>query len=383
MRVTSCMAFWLAITACAAEHTAPLLVRAARGEPVERTPVWMMRQAGRHMHAYRDLCAFHPTFRERSETASLSTTISLQPYHAYGVDGVIIFSDILTPLPAMGVDFSVSESGAIAVVPIRDAARLSAMEAHAFEPASALPFVGETLRALRQELANTEAAVIGFVGGPFTLATFLLEGSTGTTTDFARTRSMLREDPDLVHRLLALLSERLVEYAVHQHECGAQLVQVFDSFAGWLEPDDFEAWAAPYQRAVVREIKRRCPDCPTILYMAPLGCSRGGAYVEKLAASGADVVGIDHTVQLGAARQALDAAGHAAVTLQGNLDAALLRDGPEERIVAETERLLRCADGRGKHIMNLGHGIDPGTPEAHAAAFVRTVRHFRSEYTPM
>lgn len=331
------------------------------------------------MQVYRELCVKHPSFRERSETTELSFEISMQPYRAYGVDGVIVFSDILTPLPAMGVDFSVHESGSITVVPIRDEGRLAALEAQPFEPAGALPFVGETLRALRRELAHTDAAVIGFVGGPFTLATFLLEGCIGTTTDFARTRSMLREEPDLCHRILALLSERLVEYAVHQHECGAQLVQVFDSFAGWLQPDDFEAWAAPYQRAVVREIKRRCPDCPTILYMAPLGCSRGGAYVEQLAASGADVVGIDHTVQLSAVRRRLDEAGHAAVTLQGNLDPALLRDGPEERIVAETQSLLRAVapgSGAARHIVNLGHGIDPATPEAHAAAFVRTVKAF-------
>jgi uroporphyrinogen decarboxylase len=262
----------------------------------------------------------------------------------------------------------------------------------AFDPAIALPFVGEALKNLRQELEGSNAAVIGFIGMPFTILTYLVEGRTGTIDEFAATRKMMQDDPLLLKDILEMLADRLVEYAVYQANAGAQIIQLFDSWAGWLGPDLFDQFAFPHQLKVVRQLKRRIPNVPLIIYMAPLSQSRGGAYLEKLAATGVDVVRIDYTINLEEARRRLDAAGFGHVTLQGNLEPAILRNGPPERIVEKTENILRAAaeqqqnagDTSSKsalpfrrHIMNLGHGIDKTTSENHAALFVKTTQHFQ------
>jgi len=360
------------------EEQAPLLVRAARGEEVERTPVWMMRQAGRHMAAYRALVSKYPTFRERSETPEVSLEVSLQPWKAYGVDGVILFSDILTPLPAMGVDFAISEAGGITIEPIRTRDAFKRMTEHGpFEPGKAVPFVGEVLGQLREAVKGSGAAVLGFVGLPFTLGTYLIEGATGTKTGFAEMRKLREEDPELTRDILALLAKNIAEYALYQVDAGAQVIQVFDSWAGHLTPDEFDEWAAPFQRQVVGAIKAARPDTPVIIYMAPDTHSKEGALITKLAASGANVVSVDHTLPISAALELLDEAGYESVGLQGNLDPAILAEGSEEEIVAAAQDILKKMAGR-PHIMNLGHGIEPTTPEPSANLFVKTVQEWRN-----
>eukprot|EP00308_Calcidiscus_leptoporus_P016833 CAMPEP_0119376914 /NCGR_PEP_ID=MMETSP1334-20130426/42114_1 /TAXON_ID=127549 /ORGANISM="Calcidiscus leptoporus, Strain RCC1130" /LENGTH=378 /DNA_ID=CAMNT_0007395645 /DNA_START=93 /DNA_END=1229 /DNA_ORIENTATION=- len=354
----------------------PLLLRAARGETVERTPVWMMRQAGRHMQVYRDLVQKYPTFRERSEIAEASLEISLQPYKAYKTDGVILFSDILTPLPAMGVDFQISEAGGISIEPIRtreDFCRMT--EAGPFEPERKCAFVGEVLTKLRAELQGTGATLLGFVGLPFTLGTYLIEGATGLKTGFAEMRALRERDPQLTHEILGLLADRIAQYAAYQVDAGAQVIQVFDSWAGHLPPDEFDEWAAPYQKRVVQAIKDARPEVPVIIYMAPDTYSKAGALIERLASSGVDVVSVDHTVEIDEARRRLDAAGYEHVGLQGNLDPAILRDGTPEEIVAKTQEILSKA-GNTAHVMNLGHGIEATTPEPSAALFIQTVQEY-------
>jgi len=354
----------------------PLLLRAARGETVERTPVWMMRQAGRHMACYRALVAEYPTFRERSETPEVSLEVSLQPWRAYGVDGVILFSDILTPLPAMGVDFSISEAGGISIEPIRTREAFERMTNHgAFDPAKDVPFVGEVLGKLRKEVAASGATVLGFVGLPFTLGTYLIEGATGTKNNFAEIRALRESDPELVHDILSLLAKNIADYAVYQIGAGAQVIQIFDSWAGHLEPEEFDTWAAPYQKAVVEGIKARHPEVPIIVYMAPDTHSRGGALLERLAKSGADVISLDHTIEIGEAKKRLADAGYPDIGVQGNLDPELLRDGTPEAIKEATEKILAAAGNTG-HVMNLGHGIEATTPEPNAAFFVDTVHAF-------
>lgn len=356
--------------------TEPILLRAARGEQVERTPVWMMRQAGRHMAAYRALVAKYPTFRERSEIPEVSLEVSLQPWRAYGVDGVILFSDILTPLPAMGIDFSISEAGGIAIDPIRSREAFKRMTDNGpFDPATQVPFVAEVLGKLRKAVAGSGATVLGFVGLPFTLGSYLVEGATGTKNGFANFRALRESDPELCSDILNLLAQHISDYAIYQIDAGAQVIQVFDSWAGHLEPDEFDQWAAPYQKRVVSAIKERRPDVPVIIYMAPDTHSREGQLLERLAASGADVISVDHTIDLGAARQRLAAAGYEGIGLQGNLDPEILRDGPPEAIVSRTEEILKMAGDTG-HVMNLGHGIEATTPEPYADLFVKTVQGY-------
>ena len=366
--------------------TDPLLLRCARGEPVERPPVWMMRQAGRHMQAYRDLCVTHPTFRERSENAAVATEITLQPWRRYGVDGVILFSDILTPLPAMGVEFEISErklaAGAadpgagnpIALSPLRTEADVARFASAEFDPAADLAFVGETLANCRRAVEGSGATVLGFVGAPFTIASYLVEGGTGARSGFAATRTMREESPELLHSILDALAERIGQYLLYQIDSGAQVVQCFDSWAGHLDGDDYDTWAAPYLTRVVETVKRERPGVPVIVYVAPAEHSRGGALLDRLAATGADLVGVDHTTDLASARATLAARG---VGTQGNLDPKLLRDGPIDEIERAVAELLEAARSDGTatpHIVNLGHGILSETPEPHAEAFIRAVQ---------
>jgi len=331
------------------------------------------------MAAYRQLVATYPTFRERSETPEVSKEVSLQPWRAYGVDGVILFSDILTPLPAMGVDFAISESGGITIDPIRDRESFKRMTEHGpFQPEKEVPFVGEVLGQLRKEVASSGAAVLGFVGLPFTLGTYLVEGATGTKTGFAEFRALRESDPELCRDILTLLAKNILQYAIYQIDSGAQLVQVFDSWAGHLTPEEFDEWAMPYQKIVVEGIKAQRPGTPVIIYMAPDTHSKGGALLERLASTGVDMISVDHTIDIAEAKKRLANAGYPNIGIQGNLDPKILRDGPPDKIVERTKEILSAAGNTG-HIMNLGHGIEATTPQPYAALFVDTVHEYQHE----
>merc|ERR1712060_635798 len=262
----------------------PLLVRAAKGEKVERVPVWMMRQAGRYMKCYRDLVERHPSFRERSENTDLSVEISLQPWKAFRPDGVILFSDILTPLTGMNVPFDIIKGqGPVIHDPIRDWEALKAVRP--LDPAAAMPYVGETLKILRNEVGN-DAAVLGFVGAPYTLASYIIEG--GTTKNYTQTKKMAFSEPKLLHALLDTLTSSITDYVRYQADSGAQTVQLFDSWAGRLSPVDFEAFSKPYLEKIIREVKKTHPDLPIILYI-----SDSGGLIERMATTGADIISLD------------------------------------------------------------------------------------------
>ncbi|MFL0734750.1 MAG: uroporphyrinogen decarboxylase, partial [Prochlorococcus sp.] len=324
---------------------------------VERTPVWMMRQAGRYMKVYRDLRDRYPSFRERSENPDLSYEISMQPFEAFQPDGVILFSDILTPLPGMGIDFDIVESkGPLIQEPIRSLSQIEAL--HPLEPNETMPFVGEVLGRLRESVGN-KAAVLGFVGAPWTLAAYVVEGK--SSKNYAVIKAMAFQQPDLLHRLLNHFAESIATYLRYQIDAGAQVVQMFDSWAGQLSPIDYDTFAAPYQKRVVELVKATHPDTPMILYI-----SGSAGVLERMGSTGVDIVSLDWTVDMadGCARLPKH------LGVQGNVDPGLLFGTPEairERIVDA----VRKAKGR-RHILNLGHGILPGTPEDNARVFFET-----------
>ncbi len=340
---------------------APLLLRAARGEEVPRPPVWMMRQAGRYMKVYQSLAKRHPSFRERSEVPELSIEISLQPWTAFRPDGVILFSDILTPLPGMGVPFDIPDRGPVIDPPLRTRADIEAV--HEIDSERTAPFVRETLQALRKEVGN-EAAVLGFVGAPYTLATYCIEG--GSSKSYTEIKKMAYTEPELLHSLLKKFANNIADYAIFQIDAGAQALQMFDSWAGQLAPMDYELFAAPYQRMVVEKVKAARPDVPFILYI-----SQGGALLERMAATGVDIVSVDWTVDMAEARARLGDK----VMVQGNLDSAVLL-GSKDVIRERTLDVINKA-GRTGHIMNLGHGVMPMTPEENVAHYFETVQQFR------
>lgn len=350
----------------------PLLIRAARGERTERVPVWMMRQAGRHIKEYRDLCKKHPTFRERSETPDVAVEVSLQPWRNYRTDGCILFSDILTPLPGMGVEFDIDEKVGPVVTPMRTYDDVKKMRL--IDPPAAAPFVAEALRTLREEV-TPETAVLGFVGCPYTLATYLVEGK--TSKEYLEIKKMAFTEPKLLHAILRNLAESIAEYALYQIENGAQLIQIFDSWAGHLSPRDYDEFAAPYQKMILDKIKEKYPSVPTVTYI-----KHSGALIERMAATGVDVVSLDWTVDMAEGRERI-AAGRAGAGLagpggvQGNLDPGVLF-GDFATIKERAEEIIRKAGPTG-HVMNLGHGIEAATPEENAAYFIETVRNFRHE----
>ncbi|KAE8683756.1 Uroporphyrinogen decarboxylase [Hibiscus syriacus] len=231
----------------------PLLVKAARGDPVSRPPAWMMRQAGRYMAVYRKLAEKHPSFRERSETTNLIVEISLQPWEAFRSDGVIIFSDMLTPLPAFGVPFDIEEvRGPVIQSPIHSEYCLKALHPIELEK---LHFVGESLKIFARKLfsiliVGDHAAVLGFVGAPWTIATYIVEG--GTTRTYTIIKSMCHTAPNLLRALLSHLTKAIAEYIIYQVEPGAHCMQIFDSWGGQLPPDMREKWSKIYITGVVK-----------------------------------------------------------------------------------------------------------------------------------
>lgn len=337
----------------------PYLLRAARGEVLDRPPVWMMRQAGRYMKAYRDLRQKYPSFRDRSEKPEIAIEISLQPFRAFKPDGVILFSDILTPLPGIGIPFDIVESkGPIIDPPVRSQEQVDAMTP--LDPEASLPFIREILQALCQEVGN-QAAVLGFVGAPWTLAAYAIEGK--TSKDYVNIKRMAFSEPALLHQFLGKIADAIAIYVRYQIDSGAQVVQMFDSWAGQLSPQDYETFALPYQQRVVRQVKATHPDTPLILYI-----NGSAGLLERMAQSGVDIVSVDWTVDIAEARKRLGPD----IGVQGNIDPCALY-GSQEFIRDRILDTIRKAGNRG-HILNLGHGILPSTPEENAAFFFETAK---------
>ncbi|TVQ47705.1 MAG: uroporphyrinogen decarboxylase [Gloeocapsa sp. DLM2.Bin57] len=337
----------------------PLLLRAARGEILDRPPVWLMRQAGRYMKVYRDLRDKYPSFRDRSENAELAIEISLQPWRAFQPDGVIMFSDILTPLPGIGIPFEIIEStGPVITPPIRTQEQIKQLKP--LEPEESLPFIKTILQTLRQEVGN-KSTVLGFVGAPWTLAAYAIEGKTSKT--YSMIKSMAFSEPEILHQFLTKLAEAIAVYVRYQIDCGAQVVQMFDSWAGELSPQDYATFALPYQQQVVKQVKATHPDTPLILYI-----SGSGGILEYMGQSGVDIVSVDWTVDMAVARQRLGQE----MKVQGNVDPGVLF-GSHDFIRDRLLDTIKKAGNQG-HILNLGHGVLVGTPEENVRFFFETAK---------
>ncbi|MEG3851320.1 uroporphyrinogen decarboxylase [Microcoleus sp. herbarium19] len=337
----------------------PLLLRAARGETLERPPVWMMRQAGRYMKAYRDLREKYPSFRERSEIPEVAIEVSLQPWRAFQPDGVILFSDIVTPMPGLGIDMDIAEGkGPIIHAPIRTQQQIDALQP--LNPEESLPFIKTILKSLRAEVGN-KSTVLGFVGAPWTLAAYAVEGK--GSKDYAIIKNMAFSDPTLLHQLLSKFADAIAVYVRYQIDCGAQVVQMFDSWAGQLSPQDYDTFALPYQKQVFDQVKKTHPDTPLILLV-----TGSAGLLERMTTSGADIISVDWTVDMADARKRLGPN----MNVQGNLDPGVLF-GSQAFIRDRILDTIRKAGDRG-HILNLGHGVLPGTPEDNVRFFFETAK---------
>jgi len=317
-----------------------------------------MRQAGRYLKEYREIRS-KVSFLELCKNTDLATEVSLQPYRLLGVDAVIFFSDILIPVEAMGVDVALTDKGPEIANPIRSQTDVNRLDVP--DPTIEVPFVGSIIKNLRLQLRN-EVPLIGFAGAPWTLASYMIEG--GGSKSFAEIKSMAYREPRVLHALLDKLSATVSSYLSFQIESGAQVIQLFDTWAGELNRGDYEEFALPYTQKIFQTIGTRVPR---ILYL-----NGSSALMESMTRAGADVISIDWRISIAEARGRVGDR----VAIQGNLDPCVLL-GPEERILAKTKEILDDAGPTG-HILNLGHGILPPTPVENARAFIKfgqTYRH--------
>ena len=318
-------------------------LRACRREPVDCTPVWFMRQAGRYMAEYRAVRQKH-SLLQICRHPELAAEVTLQPLRL-GVDAAILFADILLPLEPMGAPFEFTAGeGPRMLHPVTDERGVDRLQS--FDVEQGLGFVLEALRIVRKEL-DGKTPLIGFAGAPFTLASYLVEG--GKSTSFAKTKRLMFHQPAIWHRLLKKLAEVVHLYLKAQIEAGAQAVQLFDSWVGALSPVDYEQFVQPHTRRVLEGLEKT--GVPVIHF----GTGTAGL-LERLHAGGGSVIGIDWRVNLGQAWQRLGPG----VAIQGNLDPLLL-GGPTELLHDRVLDVLREADGRQGHVFNVGHGVLPET----------------------
>ncbi|UEG48979.1 uroporphyrinogen decarboxylase [Ferruginibacter lapsinanis] len=335
-----------------------LIIRALKGEPTERTPVWMMRQAGRYLPEYMVLRRKYGFF-ERCQTPELACEITLQPVDIIGVDAAILFSDILVVPQAMGLEVQLVESvGPILPDPIKNTNDLNRVRVPNVD--ETLGYVFDAIKLIKQGL-NNRVPLIGFAGAPWTLLCYMVQGKGSKTFDAAKI--FCYTEPALAHQLLQMITDTTIEYLKAQAKAGADVVQIFDSWGGLLSPKDFEEFSLKYIRQIVAATK---DIVPTIVF------AKGAWHsLDAMAATGAHGLGIDWCITPKLARQF---AGNN-VTLQGNFDPAKLL-APIPQIKSEVNEML-TAFGPGRHIANLGHGILPNVPVDHAKAFVDAVKEFR------
>jgi len=339
-------------------HTVPSrrrFVDAAFGRPTDVPPVWLMRQAGRYLPEYREVRK-RLKFLELCADVPSAAEVSLQPFRRFGMDGVVFFSDILIPLPPMGIEVQLDEGGPRLPDPVRTAEDVAKLRP--FDPNRETAFVPGILRTLKREL-DGKAALIGFCGAPWTLATYVVEGS--GSKSFTHTKTLMYREPKVLEALLAKLADAVGDYLAAQIEAGADVVQIFDSWAGELSRADYDRFARPATERLISRLQNRS-GVPVIHF-----ASGSSHLIDSFARMPAEVLSIDWKLPLDEARKRAN--GKA---LQGNVDPGVLLGTPEK--VTEAVRNARRAAGPGGHIVNLGHGILPPTPPENVAAFVAAAR---------
>jgi uroporphyrinogen decarboxylase len=333
---------------------------ACRREKTSYTPVWLMRQAGRYMAEYRKLRAEYG-FLELCKNSELAAEITLSPVEKLGVDAAILFADILLILEPMGVGLEYSK-GDGPVIHHQVSSRTQVEQLIEFDPQEALQFVYQAVRKSCAAL-NGKVPLIGFAGAPFTLASYLIEG--GGSRNFVKTKKLIYSNPGAWRPLMERLSSLTARYLNAQIAAGAQAVQLFDSWAGCLSPEDYERFVLPHTRATIAGIT---PGVPVIHFSTGTG-----GFLKSIRAAGGDVIGVDWRISLDAAWEEL---GHD-IAIQGNLDPAALFSSPRD-IRRRVEEILRRADGKPGHIFNLGHGVFPETPVENVKAMVEAVHELSS-----
>jgi uroporphyrinogen decarboxylase len=343
-------------------RVAPMTSRfldACRRRPTDVRPVWFMRQAGRHMKQYRDLRSKHGIL-EICKRPDLAAQVTLQPIEILDVDAAIIFADLLLPVEPMGLKLRYAAGeGPVIDNPVRTSNDIDSLS---ISNTDDLGYVGESIQLVSKALAG-RVPVIGFVGAPFTMASYMIEG--GPSRNFLRTKTMMYRDETMWRRLMGKLVDVLGSFAVLQVAAGARIIQVFDSWVGALGPDDYVRYVAPYSRALIERI--RAASVPVIHF----GTGAAG-FFRELHAAGGDVMGVDWRINIDQAW--MDISYRSAV--QGNLDPAVLF-APLPELRARIHELLKRTGSRPGHIFNLGHGILPETPVENVKAAVEIVREFK------
>jgi uroporphyrinogen decarboxylase len=331
-------------------------LKTCRGEPVDRPPVWLMRQAGRYLPEYRAVRE-GVTFLEMCADVERAVTVSLQPIDLVGSEAVILFQDIFTPIPAMGVDVDFAPGPTIAD-PIRSAQQIEALRVP--DPRETVPFVFEIIRRLREALVSRDIPLLGFGGAPFTLAAYLIQGA--GSRDFSILKRMLQRQPDEVEALLEKLTLLTIDYLRAQIEAGAEAVQLFDTWAGLLDVDSYDRWVQPFHQRIAAALADL--EAPRILYV-----QNGSHVVDRIAQAGFDVISLDWRARLSEVATTFGER----VSLQGNLDPCWLH-APRERIFQMVAEMAKDAAPARGHVLNLGHGCLPDTPVEGVKAFTDAAR---------
>lgn len=334
-------------------------LKACRGEEIEYTPVWLMRQAGRYLAEYQSVRA-NVDFLTLCKTPELAAKVTLQPVDILGVDAAILFSDILIPVEAMGMRLAFSDKqGPVLSEPIRNKSAVERLLIPDTE--EDMPFTIETIKILRKELEN-KVPLIGFSGAPFTLATYMIEG--GTSKNFLHTKKMMFQHSGIFSYLMEKLTVTVTSYLSAQIKAGAQVVQLFDTWAGILAPPDYKEFVLPYVKKAISELKKE--GVPIIYFIND--CA---GILKEVKKSGADVIGVDWRINIG---DAINRLGKK-VVIQGNLDPCALFL-PKEKLEEKIKDILWKGEAAKGHIFNLGHGILPETPVENVIAMVEAVHKY-------